>query len=89
MLTVDMTSPLINAMSGENIDNGDGTISVQMPPEQPGGAPRYLSIDSTGAIKFATSIGPDEKFKFSGSALVATNTYEGTKVWMLPCVETV
>lgn len=81
MLTVDLTTPLIKAVTGEKVSHEDGTISVKCPKG-------YLSIDSEGEISFKPDIGPDEKFHLSGSALVVTNTFGGVKTWILPCVET-
>ncbi len=81
MLTIDLTTPLIRAVTGEKVVNDDGTVSVKCPDG-------YLSIDSAGAISFKPDIGSDEKFQLSGSALIATNTFDGVKTWMLPCAET-
>ena len=80
MLTVDLTTPLIRGVSGDKVANDDGTVSVKCPDG-------YLSIDSTGAISFKPDNGPDERFQFTGSALVATNTFDGVKTWIVPCVE--
>lgn len=80
MLTVDLTTPLLRGVSGDKVDNDDGTVSVKCPDG-------YLSIDSSGAISFKPEIGSDEKFAFSGSALIATNTFDGVKTWIVPCVE--
>ena len=81
MLTVDLTSPLIKAVTGDKVPNDDGTVSVRCPDG-------YLSVDSDGKISFQPEIGSDEKFQLTGTALIATNTYKGTKVWMIPCAET-
>lgn len=79
---VDVTPPLTKAASGEKIDNDDGTISIKTDQG-------YLSVDSTGTVKFQPSIGNDEKFRDAGDALIAINTFDGYKAWILPCRETV
>lgn len=80
MVTIDLTTPLIKGVTGEKVQNADGSVSVKCPEG-------YLSVDSTGAIKFAPSIAQDEQFRDAGTALIATNTFSGVHVWIIPYAE--